>query len=209
MLSKQQYNLNAQAMDATVELIKGVMDSGVNVEEVYVDTIGLPEVYQRKLERVFPTVRVRVEKKADSLFPVVSAASVVAKVSRDVSCEVMWAEYERLKEGGGEVVGWGSGYPSDARCVSWLKSDVDSVFGWGGECRFSWGTVKDLLEAKGGGNVKVEWPVAGDEENMQLSNYFGVNESGSSGVGGGGGAPKTEEDEMRNWFGTRVGQEAF
>ena len=53
MLSKQVYNLNAQAMDATVELIKGVMDSGVNVKEVYVDTIGLPEVYQRKLERVF------------------------------------------------------------------------------------------------------------------------------------------------------------
>ena len=217
MLSKQQYNLNAQAMDATIDLIKGIMESGVNVKEVYIDTIGQPEVYQRRLEKVFPTTRVRVEKKADSLFPVVSAASVVAKVTRDVSCEVLWEEYKRLQdEDGGEyeesvseVVGWGSGYPSDARCVSWLKSDIDPLFGWGGECRLSWGTVKDLLEAKGVGNVKVEWPVAGDDENMQLSNYFSLNESHLGGAGGGGGGTKTEEDELRNWFGTRVGQEAF
>ena len=48
------YNLNAQAMDATIELIRGVIDMGVNVREVYVDTIGIPSVYQRKLERIFP-----------------------------------------------------------------------------------------------------------------------------------------------------------
>ncbi len=83
------YNLNAQAMDATIDLVREVLERGVDVREVYVDTIGAPEVYQRKLERVFPTVRVTVAKKADSLFPCVSAASVVAKVTRDVSCEVL------------------------------------------------------------------------------------------------------------------------
>src|ERR1700760_4574674 len=49
------YNLNAQAMDATIELIQGVLDRGVNVTEVYIDTIGTPITYQKKLEKIFPS----------------------------------------------------------------------------------------------------------------------------------------------------------
>src|SRR4051794_32360552 len=44
MLSPTQYNLNAQAMDATIALIKEVMAQGVNVKEIYIDTIGKPEI---------------------------------------------------------------------------------------------------------------------------------------------------------------------
>lgn len=207
------YNLNAQAMDATIELIRGVIERGVNVAEIYVDTIGQPGTYQRKLAAVFPTCKVVVEKKADSLFPVVSAASVVAKVSRDVSCEVLYRgvvdarlEEERQKwraegvmevEDGEEDAGWGSGYPSDARCVNWMKGDMDEMFGWGSECRFSWGTAKDMLEEKGAA-VQVEWADDEDTENAKLSQYFGV--AGADLRGG----AKSEEGELRNWFGTRV-----
>lgn len=193
------YNLNAQAMDATIELIRGVVDSGVNVREIYVDTIGMPAVYQKKLERIFPTIKITVEKKADSLYPCVSAASVVAKVSRDVSCEKLYEEYARIMQTEeSDEPGWGSGYPSDARCVSWLKSAMDPLFGWGSECRFSWGTAKDMLEAKGTSGMRADWPVVGDEENMQLSHYFGA-----------GAGPKTEADELRTWFGTGVGHDVF
>ena len=48
MLSPNVYNLNAQAMDATIDLIKGVLAQGVNVKEIYIDTIGRPEIYQKK-----------------------------------------------------------------------------------------------------------------------------------------------------------------
>jgi ribonuclease H2 subunit A len=82
MLAPNQFNLNAQAMDATITLIKEVMDKGVNVTEIYIDTIGRPEAYQKKLERIWPTVRITVATKADSLYPCVSAASVCAKVTR-------------------------------------------------------------------------------------------------------------------------------
>jgi ribonuclease H2 subunit A len=196
------YNLNAQAMDATIDLIRGVLEKGVNVREIYVDTIGNPVVYQKKLERVFPTIKITVEKKADSLYPCVSAASVVAKVTRDVSCERLFQEFQRLQgeeidEGAGAA--WGSGYPSDSKCVAWLKQTVDPAFGWGSECRFSWGTVKDMLEAKGGPGVRIDWPNPGDEDNMQLSSYFGAGNSG----------PKTESEELRTWFGSGVSQEAF
>ena len=198
------YNLNAQAMDATIEIVRGVIEQGVNVREIYIDTIGNPAVYQKKLERVFPTCTVRVEKKADSLFPCVSAASVVAKVTRDVSCEILYKEFAEqagLDCTAEEGAAWGSGYPSDARCTTWLKSEMDSLFGWGSECRFSWGTVKDLLELKASGATKAEWPADQDDENMRMSDYFVA--------GGASDGPSDESRQLRLWFGSSVGQEAF
>ena len=196
------YNLNAQAVDATVELIRGVLDQGVNVTQIYVDTIGKPAIYQRKLALIFPTIKITVETKADSLYPCVSAASVVAKVTRDFSCEALLEAYNRQRSTtpNETPVTWGSGYPSDARCVSWLKAAIDPVWGFGNECRFSWGTIKDLLEQKGGSARRTDWPDDADEENTRISQYFSVN--GPAG-------PKTEKDELRTWFGSSVGQEAF
>ena len=196
------YNLNAQAMDATVEIIRGVIESSVNVTEIYIDTIGNPSVYQKKLERIFPTVKITVEKKADSLYPCVSAASVVAKVTRDVSCEVLYEEVAKASvEPSAEEASWGSGYPSDARCVAWLKNQMDSLFGWGNECRYSWGTIKDMLEMKASAGMRVDWPAEDDEENARLSDYF---LTANAATGGG-----SEIDQLRCWFGSDVGQEAF
>jgi ribonuclease H2 subunit A len=48
--------------------------------QVYVDTVGDVEKYKIKLSEKFPVIRFVVEKKADNLFPVVSGASIVAKV---------------------------------------------------------------------------------------------------------------------------------
>ncbi|KAI2625277.1 putative 35 kDa ribonuclease H [Hypomontagnella submonticulosa] len=194
------YNLNAQALDATIELIRGVLERGVNVREIYVDTVGPPATYQQKLARVFPTTKITVAKKADSLYPCVSAASVCAKVTRDAALEVLYearvgAERAESGEKGGEQESWGSGYPSDARCVNWLKRNMHPVFGWGPECRFSWGTAKDMLETKGG--VKVEWPVDEDDENSRLTDFF-VD-----------GSKEKDADELGTWFGTPAGLEAF
>lgn len=193
------YNLNAQAMDATIELIRGTFARGVNVKEIYVDTIGQPAAYQKKLERIFPAVKITVAKKADSLYPCVSAASVCAKVTRDACLEVLHQRHidadQQEEQGAG--MAWGSGYPSDARCVSWLRTNMHPVFGWGPECRFSWGTAKDMIEATGAG-VKVEWPVEDDGETSRLTDYFaGSNDRENNG------------DELGTWFGLPAGLEAF
>jgi ribonuclease H2 subunit A len=115
MLSPSVYNLNAQAMDATIDLIKGVLAQGVNVTDIYIDTIGRPEIYQKKLERIWPTIRITVAKKADSLYPSVSAASVCAKVTRDAAMDVSYEPYQaRNTEANADAevkVAWGSGYP--------------------------------------------------------------------------------------------------
>ncbi|KAG8625725.1 hypothetical protein KVT40_006126 [Elsinoe batatas] len=191
------YNLNAQAMDATMDLIRKVFEMGVNVKEIYVDTIGSPAVYQKKLERVFPTAKVTVAKKADSLYPCVSAASVVAKVTRDAALEVCYEAYQ--EDGEGEVKessakGWGSGYPGDARCSSWLKRNMDPVFGWGSECRFSWATAKDMLDGKDG--ARVQWPKPDDEGgNMKLTDFSMYDSE--------------KGDELANWYGTKVTDAVF
>ncbi|KAF1732638.1 hypothetical protein MY5147_008177 [Beauveria neobassiana] len=194
------YNLNAQAMDATVDLIKGVYARGVNVQEIYVDTIGPPATYQAKLQRIFPTAKVTVAKKADSLYACVSAASVCAKVTRDVALEAVYrdrkdhpADHEEIDDDD-TAMAWGSGYPSDGRCTAWMRSNLHPVFGWGPECRFSWSTAKDMLEAKGNG-VKVEWPVEDDGETSRVTDFF---------VSG-----DKDTNELGHWFGTPAGLEAF
>ena len=228
------YNLNAQAFDATVSLIRGVMERGVNVREIYVDTVGPPAAHQARLQRLFPAAQVTVAKKADSLFPCVSAASVCAKVTRDAALEVLYAgrvaanaaaaataaiaasagnrppeaaggsgEKEEEKE---EEPGWGSGYPADARCTAWLRRNMHPVFGWGPECRFSWGTAWEMVEAsKSDTTVKVDWPEAldGDDDTARLTDYFAAQNGGGGGDGGG------LDEELGAWFGAPVGLEAF
>ncbi|KAL8969192.1 MAG: hypothetical protein Q9197_004469 [Variospora fuerteventurae] len=198
------YNLNAQAMDATIELIKEVFALGVNVKEIYIDTIGKEDVYQRKLQRIFPTTKITVAKKADSLYPCVSAASVCAKVTRDAALEVGYQAYRspdaQSEEPKTSARAWGSGYPGDARAIAWLKQNMDPLFGWGNECRFSWRTAKDLLETKNNG-IGVSWPDLNNDPHVTRMTDFYVT------------AMETEADEpeceLTTWYGKPVTESVF
>ncbi|KAJ8524212.1 hypothetical protein ON010_g16906 [Phytophthora cinnamomi] len=96
------------------------------------------------------TIEFRVEKKADSLFKVVSAASIAAKVTRDrVISDWKW-ESPALDL----PTDFGSGYPSDPKTKAWLTAHMDEVFVFPNIIRFSWGTVEPFFEKA----VKVEWP---------------------------------------------------
>lgn len=66
---------------------------------------------------------------------------------------------------------------------------MDPVFGWGNECRFSWGTAKEMLEVKGG--ARVDWPVDDEDGNGNGIGDFllGAKASGQSGI--------------KDWFGQR------
>jgi ribonuclease HII len=101
------YNLNALSHDTAIGLIQSALDAGANIKEVYVDTVGPPEKYEEKLSRIFKGIKVTVAKKADSLYPTVSAASICAKVARDLALS-NWRFAEASGNLGGE---FGSGYP--------------------------------------------------------------------------------------------------
>lgn len=142
------YNLNDQAHDVTIALVDRVLNAGVKLDHVYVDTVGPPISYQDKLERRFPNCKFTVAKKADSLYPIVSVASIVAKVTRDT-----WLEL--LKDHPDQVLG--SGYPSDQKTLTWLKENMTPLLGWDPALvRFSWRTCHTLL-ADSPDTIDIEW----------------------------------------------------
>ena len=70
------YNLNQMSHDAAILLIKKIVNGGVRVKKAFIDTVGNPHSYQRKLEREFPSIEFVVESKADANYAPCSAASV-------------------------------------------------------------------------------------------------------------------------------------
>ena len=72
--------------------------------------------------------------KADSMIPVVAAASIIAKQTREL-------EIKKLKK---EIGDFGSGYPSDERTIKFLKSYFHDNSRWPPGTRKSWKTIKRI-----------------------------------------------------------------
>lgn len=141
MLRRAKHSLNEVSMDSAIALIKKAALLGVNVAEVYVDTVGPPEKYEAKLSKIFPDFKITVAKKADSTYPIVSAASICAKVSRDHALKV-WKFPEGMDY---TQPDFGSGYPGDPVTKAFLKETIDLVFGFPRIVRFSWSTAEKIL----------------------------------------------------------------
>ncbi|KIJ51072.1 hypothetical protein M422DRAFT_224522 [Sphaerobolus stellatus SS14] len=93
MLRHPPSNLNQQSQEATVLLIREVLTAGLEISEIYVDALGPSVPYQAYLSSIFPGISITVKPKADSIYTIVGAASVAAKVTRDAWIEGwMWEE---------------------------------------------------------------------------------------------------------------------
>lgn len=109
MLKHVKHNLNSLSYETVYFILDKIAKAGVNVHHVYVDTLGKPETYKKQLSERFPRFQFTVTSKADSLFPVVGAASIFAKVTRDFNLEnwkpatTQCLDFDR---------DFGSGYPS-------------------------------------------------------------------------------------------------
>ncbi|KPA79919.1 putative ribonuclease H [Leptomonas pyrrhocoris] len=137
MTGRSGRTLNTLSHEAAMRIVsEATLASAGKLCAAYVDTVGPPETYQAKLAGRFPHLRVTVSKKADSKYPIVSAASIVAKTARDAAIAEL-----------GENVG--SGYPSDPRAVAWLRSHVHRFFVFSHAydyVRHSWGPVMQLAK---------------------------------------------------------------
>lgn len=87
------------------------LKSAIPFAQAYIDTVGIAADYQAKLSALFPTISFDVRSKADAIFPIVSAASIVAKVTRDR----LLTAWQFLEDGQEDRVPnarvFGSGYP--------------------------------------------------------------------------------------------------
>ncbi|OCF44669.1 ribonuclease HII [Kwoniella heveanensis CBS 569] len=176
MLRRVPVNLNRQAEDATIGLIRSALDRGINIKECYVDALGPAPQWQARLSAIFPTINFTVCPKADSLFKIVGAASIVAKVTRDRYVHT-WIDPEDVAADGTlpvkaedeEPINRGSGYPSDPKTQAFLRESLDPVFGYKGIVRFSWATVKVILDKQG---VECKW--TDDTSQPSAASWFGA-----------------------------------
>ena len=104
----------------------------------YVDAVDVDEIeFKRSIQKELPfEVEIVSQHEADDLFPVVSAASIVAKVRRD-------AEMRAIEASVGEPMG--SGYPSDPVTVAFLEKWIREKGSPPPHTRLTWDTTRRLL----------------------------------------------------------------
>lgn len=138
MTGRSGKTLNTLSHLTAVELIVQATNAALGkLVAVYVDTVGIPEMYQRFLSGRFPHLRVVVSKKADSKFPIVSAASVVAKTTRDAAVKALG-------------IPCGSGYPGDPQAKEWITTHLHRYFVFSEEHKFvrlSWQPIANLAKS--------------------------------------------------------------
>ena len=107
-------------------------------DTAYVDAVDVDEIeFKREIQKHLPIeVEIVSQHQADDLFPVVSAASIVAKVRRD-------REMRKIEESFGVHVG--SGYPSDPDTIAFLENWIKEKGTLPPHTRASWDTARRLL----------------------------------------------------------------
>ena len=79
----------------------------------YIDCIDVkPERFKNEIEKFQDKLKVIAEHRADDTYAIVSAASIVAKVERDMAIHKLKKEFNDI----------GSGYPSDPKTILFLKN---------------------------------------------------------------------------------------
>jgi ribonuclease HII len=122
--------LEAQTMAKIIEMLKPDM--------AYVDASDvLEERFKQHILECLPfKVEIVSEHKADSKYPIVSAASIIAKVERD-------KEIKKLKTKYGDL---GCGYPTDEKTIAFLQRYITRFGEFPDFVRKSWKTAKRVKE---------------------------------------------------------------
>ncbi len=126
-------------------LIKKISDKNITII-LDCPSTNIPaysEYFRRHLVIVNKNIKVLAEHKADVNHPVVGAASIVAKVTRD-------AEIEKIKQKIG--INFGSGYPADPKTKLFLEENYDKydIF------RKSWESWKRIARKKNSNQLNLD-----------------------------------------------------
>lgn len=131
---REKKSLNQIELEAFAEIIREICDS-----EVFLD---LPEPGRRwifQLKQKIPQCKLTAEHKADVNYPIVGAASIIAKVTRD-------AEVRKIEKQIGLEIR--SGYPADPHVILFLRKWLQTHKEFPDFVRKSWITAQRLVGAK-------------------------------------------------------------
>lgn len=92
-----------------------------------------PDRLKNEIEGYFPDLNVVTEHNAEDKYVVVAAASIVAKVERDLEIAKIRKTFKKI----------GSGYPSDPRTIEFIKNSYEDLPDF---VRKSWATVSRIEE---------------------------------------------------------------
>ena len=109
--------------------------SKLNPAVAYVDSCDVnPKRFGKEIRRLSHVSKIRSYHKADNKFVVVSAASIIAKVTRDKAISRLQKEHDL-----------GSGYPSDSKTMDFVSDYVSNGKEIPSFVRKSWKPIKILL----------------------------------------------------------------
>jgi ribonuclease HII len=106
---------------------------------IYVDAVDVVENrFKQSIEKllVFKPIKFVSEHKADDIYPIVSAASIIAKDHRDMIIGEIRKKYGDF----------GSGYPSDKKTTDFIRKWVKKNKNLPPYVRKSWGTAKRIMD---------------------------------------------------------------
>ena len=140
-LGSKSTNLNWLEADKSVELVN-LIPMNIEIDGLYIDcpstnTAAWSSYVKTRLTRNYGCLVA--EHKADQNYPIVSAASIIAKVIRDQEIEKIKTKYQ---------VDFGSGYTSDPRTINFLEQWVKEHKNLPDFVRKSWKTVSRILNKK-------------------------------------------------------------
>jgi ribonuclease HII len=135
-IDKRQANkitLNELEEKKMAEIIRKLKPSRIYIDAVDVNENRFKESILKRLD--YKPEELISKHKADDLFPIVSAASIIAKDKRDMLIE-------ELKDSYGD---FGSGYPSDRRTIDFLRIWIKDKKKAPPFARKTWDTIKKII----------------------------------------------------------------
>ena len=141
MLRGQKVNLNEIEVRAFVSIAQDLKPSLLYLDAVDVKAQRFGIAVSERSGLSTLGCKVVSEHKADSKYPVVSAASIVAKVERDKAIKLLHKEFGDF----------GSGYPSDPKTIEFVRGFLSDTGELPNIVRHSWESVnriRDELKAK-------------------------------------------------------------
>lgn len=137
---RREMTLNSCVARAHAEVIRKIAPAVAYVDACDVNALRYGETVKSHLDNPCELVS---EHHADQTYPVVSAASIVAKVTRDRAIAKLAKKYGAI----------GSGYPADPVTVAYLTSYIDKCGCPPPIARKSWKTVVSMVAKKEQSNL--------------------------------------------------------